>query len=38
MSLGQTDEFVEPTVVGATGTIDDGDGHYLLQFPLGPGP
>ncbi len=30
--LGQTDEFVEPTVVGATGTIDDGDGIIFFNF------
>ena len=31
-AAGQTDEFVEPCVVGAPGTIDDGDGIIFFNF------
>jgi 2,3-bisphosphoglycerate-independent phosphoglycerate mutase len=29
---GQTDEFVEPTLLGSDGTIDDGDGVIFFNF------
>ena len=31
-AAGQTDEFVEPRVVGQSGTIDDGDGVIFFNF------
>ena len=31
-AAGQTDEFVEPRVVGPPGTIDDGDGIIFFNF------
>jgi len=31
-AAGQTDEFVEPRVVGQAGTIDDGDGVIFFNF------
>ncbi|HEY5674006.1 MAG TPA: 2,3-bisphosphoglycerate-independent phosphoglycerate mutase [Malonomonas sp.] len=31
-AAGQTDEFVEPRVVGPSGTIDDGDGVIFFNF------
>lgn len=31
-AAGQTDEFVEPRVIGSGGTIDDGDGVIFFNF------
>jgi len=31
-AAGQTDEFVEPWVIGENGTIDDGDGAIFFNF------
>ena len=31
-AAGQTDEFVEPRVIGQAGTIDDGDGVIFFNF------
>lgn len=31
-AAGQTDEFIEPCIVGSPGTIDDGDGVIFFNF------